>query len=245
MWKNSPEFSFKSDSKRPLCTGTKQVVIDKKVLKGCEFKPSVLKKNTAKNQANTRRDITRSADGTFLTWTWSVECKGCVYTGYTGHYTTTDCGHEEKKSTWLRRICPQATKKYTVCRSWFVVPGIDGNLPLFWIFINWLQQYMTKILPAICTPFQKSPLVSLRYVKKDTSVFHDNSIWFWTGVKCWPYWRCPGGGLLERPEFPESGYLLRPTEQAVAAIRRCFDKEIFLLPLADRFFKLALQIGSP
>jgi hypothetical protein len=53
-----------------------------------------------------------------------------------------------------------------------------------------------------------------------------------------------GGGQLEVPEMRESGFLLRPTEQAVAAIQRCFHKEIFLLPLADRFFKLALQIGK-
>ena len=55
---------------------------------------------------------------------------------------------------------------------------------------------------------------------------------------------CAGGRVLERAEFPAPALYLRASELLLAAIKQCFDDDIFLLPLADKFFKLALQIVS-
>ncbi|XP_023338377.1 conserved oligomeric Golgi complex subunit 2 [Eurytemora carolleeae] len=53
-----------------------------------------------------------------------------------------------------------------------------------------------------------------------------------------------GGDMLERAEFSDPKLFLRCSEQLLSALRNCFDQQIFLLPLADKFFKLALQIIS-
>ena len=50
--------------------------------------------------------------------------------------------------------------------------------------------------------------------------------------------------MLERAEFSDPKLFLRCSEQLLSALRNCFDQQIFLLPLADKFFKLALQIIS-